>query len=105
MVCHASRNLAGLRIRNESAKFLNVIFEIPTKAGNTTPTPECKRPRNSRSRCNRRYAGIAMPDAVKGWSMSLQLSNVVKNDSNVEVLHDISLEVYKGDFLVLLGGL
>lgn len=46
-----------------------------------------------------------MPDAVKGWSMSLQLSNVVKNDSNVEVLHDISLEVYKGDFLVLLGGL
>lgn len=37
--------------------------------------------------------------------MSLQLSNVVKNDSNIEVLHDISLEINKGDFLVLLGGL
>ena len=35
--------------------------------------------------------------------MSLKLKNVTKNYGNVEVLHDISLEIEEGDFLVLLG--
>ncbi|WP_371169263.1 ABC transporter ATP-binding protein [Aliiroseovarius sp. 2305UL8-7] len=36
--------------------------------------------------------------------MSLKLKNIVKNYGSVEVLHDISIEIEKGDFLVLLGG-
>ena len=36
--------------------------------------------------------------------MSLKLSNIGKNFGTVDVLHSISLEIEKGDFLVLLGG-
>ena len=36
--------------------------------------------------------------------MSLKLTNIKKMFGQVEVLHDISLEIDPGDFLVLLGG-